>query len=187
MPDGDVQLPAPPPDPVDIQSETKRLTDRLLAFEQYLIGLPWKTEAEVRDGQFRLRFERRDRGWALVAFQQYYTVTPMRRSIDTLAGEPEQEHWNEALLRDASISNKARAAALLPKLLESMRAEYDQRTQDLAQGHRALDQLEQALDPVRMLTAQTISEINHIPFGEASVPGGVGQEGVKRPRRKGGA
>lgn len=141
-----LDLPEPPSNIIDIAAETKRLTDRLLAAEQYLAALQWKVEAEISDGRFRLGFERRDRGWALVWREQYYVLPardPKMDRFEARSWNPEPvEHWTDVLLRDASVAAKAKAAGMLPALMTKMRAEYDTRTANLEAGNEAIDAFE---------------------------------------------
>jgi hypothetical protein len=142
-------LPDPPSNVIDVAAEAKRLTDRLLDAEQYLALLPWKVEAEVSQGDVWLRFERRDRGWVLACRE-----SRLARSRGPLPNESDQDYeqmvpaerrWADCLLRDASVRSKAIAAELLPKLMATMREEYDNRIANLKAGNAALDAFEKSV------------------------------------------
>ena len=130
MADGKSFLPDPPPQIIDVISEAKRLTDRLLDIERYLSTLPWKVEASLWHGDNQaLSFERAGKSWVLVWKSRAH----------------EQEAWRATFLKDTSVTIKAKAAEMLPDLLVRIREEYDRRASNLAAGHAALDLLEDAL------------------------------------------
>ena len=130
---------------VDIESENRRLTQRIEAIEKWFCVQSWKTACEIQLGNYEwLSFERFDKGWAFV-FVSRVTVEKTPSLLGDWRPQPPEFRMNRTLLRDCSISVKARAAVGLPALIQAMRAAYDTRVQDLASGHAALDQIEQSL------------------------------------------
>lgn len=127
--------PPPPAEPKDLIVEAKRLTDRLVEYETHLAGSPWKAEVQVHEGDFALLFKKKDRAW--------YFACSERKSF---ADEDGQPYWEsvETLLRDASITNKSKAARLLPQLIDRMRAEYTERMQEIWAANQALDELDRS-------------------------------------------
>ncbi len=116
----------------DLHAEADRLTARLLQIEARLTAMPWKLEVGVENGEYHdgddyleVGFERRAEKWCLVC-----TIGRAKHPI---------------LLKDASMTVKAEAAEMLPRLFEKMREEFDSRASMLEKGHAALDGLEEAL------------------------------------------
>lgn len=133
---------------LDLASEAKRLTERLIAAESKLAALPWRVEARVKasDSAF-LCFERRDKDWRLVWLER-------QLDLDESAGGPlglmkafsatieNRYRWNSTLVRDASIAVKAKSAELLHSLAIAIGVEYNKRRTHLIEGHSSLDAFE---------------------------------------------
>lgn len=121
---------------IDLHAEQTRLTNRLIRIEEYLGGLPWKSSTLIKfrgDGSRALSFERHESKWRLIVYDVNYQSY----------GEASFDHGT--LVRDSSVDVQSEVAALLPVLIENMRAQFDIKSQAVKAGHAALDELEKQL------------------------------------------
>jgi hypothetical protein len=159
----DSSLPAkgPPPDGVSPQlavaeasyldKAARDLSHRLARLEQFLMALPWKSEASISEsGGSSLALERQNGEWALcwneinvgaglaaLAALMFNVSAAQKAQIPPIT--------KKVLLRDASVEVKARACELLGGLIEKVQQQAQQRAQTLQRALGALDELEKKL------------------------------------------
>lgn len=138
----------------DLAGEASRLSDKLNAVQGLLSKIPFRIATTISEGQVGLMYARRGGDWIL-----YW-----------LSREDRNDEFEATPLSQATISVKAHAATLLPKLLEVMIHERNKRTRELRDAHAALDRVPALIQQLRTPASGAQAPSSEIEAGFDEVP-----------------
>ena len=135
------------------------LNQRLMRLEQFVLALPWKSEARVNDQSGNtLALERHNGEWILcwtesnpgaalgVLLATFMAPSPLQKQLASPSTK-------KILLRDASLEVKSRACQMLGALIDKVQEQARERARTVQSAHAALDEIER-----RLLNASVVTE-----------------------------